>query len=433
MQVEVILEQLNILWHAFVDSQVSLRQLRRKVNAFATAGKGGPFPDESRRQLCPSQEDLEFDESDSFRQDYTLSDNQDMLRETINYRNYSRLPEDVFPGAFDGINSAVLSYPGDTSMVNGLQVHRTMGESVVSCSGDGTFQAGYHDLSGYVSPNEGMENCNSNNAIQHSSTSFHWTPPGFDGLSSSHYNPLPWRSSQTEVSEAIPPLSEKIIDINRTDYPDHSSECFTSTTGSIDIGHFNFMNMNQSPGTSRSGVEIGGAYVNVFRGTDGVRIWDLNSFHEHSVPHSPAGPGFRGAATALCWISMKDRPEELLAYGTQNGQLVVLRESLTESKLDHKHFEEVFVIQVPNASEITSVTFDADDEALVLCNRGGVVQLYEIIEGDKKRTDHPGIEFRLIFSRCLEGVLAKHVSFVDSESLRRPKDIRVFGLCCGDM
>ena len=41
---------------------------------------------------------------------------------------------------------------------------------------------------------------------------------------------------------------------------------------------------------------------------------------------APAGPGCRGATTALTWIRREDEPDDILVYGTQSGHLVAWKE-----------------------------------------------------------------------------------------------------------
>lgn len=65
------------------------------------------------------------------------------------------------------------------------------------------------------------------------------------------------------------------------------------------------------------------SYDCLILGSDGVRLWDLQSGEESA---RPTGAGNRGATTALAWIRREDDPEDGLVYGTANGYLVCWKE-----------------------------------------------------------------------------------------------------------
>jgi len=83
-----------------------------------------------------------------------------------------------------------------------------------------------------------------------------------------------------------------------------------------------------------------------------------------------------------------------------------------------KEFEERFVLNMAQSSEITGIDFDADGGRLVVCNRNAVVQLYGL---------DPLMNLSPLFSITLDNVLKS----VALGSKANDHKVIVFGLYDG--
>jgi len=84
-----------------------------------------------------------------------------------------------------------------------------------------------------------------------------------------------------------------------------------------------------------------------------------------------------------------------------------------------KEFEERFVLNMAQSSEITGIDFDADGGRLVVCNRNAVVQLYGL---------DPLMNLSPLFSVTLDNIVPKSVAF---GSKANDCKVIVFGLYDG--
>jgi WD40 repeat protein len=71
-------------------------------------------------------------------------------------------------------------------------------------------------------------------------------------------------------------------------------------------------------------------------GTDGVRIWDLKTFHEITIPQQPLQE--RGQVSCVSWITHKNKTFDTLCYGNALGYLVFLQHRPAEVRFLVKHF-----------------------------------------------------------------------------------------------
>lgn len=78
--------------------------------------------------------------------------------------------------------------------------------------------------------------------------------------------------------------------------------------------------------------------TNLHQGEFGTNIWHLPTLQ---LICGPAGPGDRGATTALAWITRTNDSDEGLAFGTENGYLCVWKQSpnkeVSVSNADNLH------------------------------------------------------------------------------------------------
>ena len=86
-----------------------------------------------------------------------------------------------------------------------------------------------------------------------------------------------------------------------------------------------------------------------------------------------------------------------------------------------EEFEERFVLNIAQSSEITGIDFDADGGRLAVCNRNGTIQLYGL---------DPAMKLGLLFSVTLDTSVPKAVSFGSKANDRK---VIVFGLYDGAM
>ncbi|KAJ7866275.1 hypothetical protein B0H14DRAFT_3442543 [Mycena olivaceomarginata] len=80
----------------------------------------------------------------------------------------------------------------------------------------------------------------------------------------------------------------------------------------------------------------------------------------------PSSTGIRGATVVVIWARQADKAQDVLYAGTQNGYFFA------------GVFEETFVIQMPDPSEITAMAFDSTNNRLCLCSRNNMVQSWTI-------------------------------------------------------
>lgn len=71
-------------------------------------------------------------------------------------------------------------------------------------------------------------------------------------------------------------------------------------------------------------------------GTDGVRIWDLKTFQEITIPQQPLQE--RGQVSCVLWITHRNETFDTLCYGNALGYLVFLQHRPAEVRFLVKHF-----------------------------------------------------------------------------------------------
>jgi WD40 repeat protein len=71
-------------------------------------------------------------------------------------------------------------------------------------------------------------------------------------------------------------------------------------------------------------------------GTDGVRIWDLKTFQEITIPQQPLQE--RGQVSCVLWITRKNETFDTLCYGNALGYLVFLQHRPAEVRFRYKYF-----------------------------------------------------------------------------------------------
>jgi WD40 repeat protein len=71
-------------------------------------------------------------------------------------------------------------------------------------------------------------------------------------------------------------------------------------------------------------------------GTDGVRIWDLKTFQEITIPQQPLQE--RGQVSCVLWITRKNETFDTLCYGNALGYLVFLRHRPAEVSVLYRCF-----------------------------------------------------------------------------------------------
>jgi WD40 repeat protein len=71
-------------------------------------------------------------------------------------------------------------------------------------------------------------------------------------------------------------------------------------------------------------------------GTDGVRIWDLKTFQEITIPQQPLQE--RGQVSCVLWITHKNESLATLCYGNALGYLVFLQHRPAEVRFLVKYF-----------------------------------------------------------------------------------------------
>ena len=71
-------------------------------------------------------------------------------------------------------------------------------------------------------------------------------------------------------------------------------------------------------------------------GTDGVRIWDLETFQEITIPQQPLQE--RGQVSCLLWITHKNEKLATLCYSNALGYLVFLQHRPAEVGFLVKYF-----------------------------------------------------------------------------------------------
>ncbi|KAJ6553886.1 hypothetical protein B0H10DRAFT_1968037 [Mycena sp. CBHHK59/15] len=142
-------------------------------------------------------------------------------------------------------------------------------------------------------------------------------------------------------------------------------------------------------------------------GTDGTKVWDLNTMHELGSPKTPES---RRATMALVWIKREDDLSEALIYGTQNGQLGLVV------------FEELYCERLVNPAEITGLAFDAPSSRLAVCHRGGMVQVHAL---------GSTMSLQEVFTLELRNTVPRAIAF--SQMYGNERDIMVFGLYGGDI
>ncbi|KAK7024238.1 hypothetical protein VNI00_016455 [Paramarasmius palmivorus] len=110
-------------------------------------------------------------------------------------------------------------------------------------------------------------------------------------------------------------------------------------------------------------------------GHEGTSIWHVPA--SPRAIETPAPAGNRGMTTAAIWMTKRDNMDDGLAFGTEDGYLVVWRRERTTGK-----FEEIFcrLLQGGTYPEVTSIAFDLNSSQLAVSHRGGVVHRF-LVDG----------------------------------------------------
>ncbi|KAF8831959.1 hypothetical protein HHX47_DHR1001085 [Lentinula edodes] len=117
-----------------------------------------------------------------------------------------------------------------------------------------------------------------------------------------------------------------------------------------------------------------GTYV-ASGGDFGTNIWHLPTLQLIRVP---AGPGDRGATTALAWITRTDDSDDGLAFGTENGYLCVWKKSLNE-ELIRSQWTETFCQRLTggeDSQEIVGMAYDIGSTQLAVIHRSQAVHRF---------------------------------------------------------
>ncbi|KAL0063175.1 hypothetical protein AAF712_009969 [Marasmius tenuissimus] len=108
-------------------------------------------------------------------------------------------------------------------------------------------------------------------------------------------------------------------------------------------------------------------------GQDGTRIWDLQA---EKLLRSPAGAGDRGVTTAVAWMIRPDDTEDGLAFGTDDGYLVIWRRSRADDE-----FTEVYCNRLDGGEygqEVSGIAFDPTSSQLAVVHRAESVHRFVI-------------------------------------------------------
>ncbi|KAJ7629933.1 WD40-repeat-containing domain protein [Mycena rosella] len=103
-------------------------------------------------------------------------------------------------------------------------------------------------------------------------------------------------------------------------------------------------------------------------GSQGTRLWNVADMLQMRCP---SGAGRRGATLVIIWARQANEAHNVLYGGTQNGYFFCWHQK-------DGVFEETFVLQLPEPSEITAMAFDATNNRLCLCSRNDMVQSWAI-------------------------------------------------------
>lgn len=122
------------------------------------------------------------------------------------------------------------------------------------------------------------------------------------------------------------------------------------------------------------------------KGDFGTNIWYLPT---SQLIRAPAGPGDRGATTALAWITRTNDSEDGLAFGTENGYLCVWRRSQNQevsfaevqSSLLTLIFQwvEVYCQRLTggeDSQEIVAMSYDIGSAQIAVVHRSQVVHRF---------------------------------------------------------
>ena len=81
------------------------------------------------------------------------------------------------------------------------------------------------------------------------------------------------------------------------------------------------------------------------------------------------------------------------------------RHAANRSKVTYsvtKEFEELFIVNMAQSSEITGIDFDSNSSRLAICNRLGCVQLFSL---------NSDMSIKTLFSILMDNVLPKAIAF----------------------
>ncbi|KAJ7102638.1 hypothetical protein B0H15DRAFT_796059, partial [Mycena belliarum] len=147
-------------------------------------------------------------------------------------------------------------------------------------------------------------------------------------------------------------------------------------------------------------------------GSQGTRLWKVTDM---SSIHRPSSAGIRGATLVVIWARQADEAHDVLYAGTQNGYFFCWRQQ-------DGMFEETFVVQMPDPSEITAMAFDSTNNRLCLCSRNDMVQSWSISKDPMTGKWNP----TNIFSRRFPRLAPQAITFAAFDN-SQDRDIIVLG------
>ncbi|KAJ7197482.1 hypothetical protein B0H12DRAFT_1245051 [Mycena haematopus] len=146
-------------------------------------------------------------------------------------------------------------------------------------------------------------------------------------------------------------------------------------------------------------------------GSAGTRAWDAKTL---AMMARPAVSGVRGATTVLLCVRRVDEPVDVILSGTANGFVFCWRNR-------KGRWEETFVFQIDEPTDITGIAFDASTNRLVICSSGGKVAAWSATRDGSNR-----VLMSKVFSRQIDNFAPRAITFAGFDS-SKAKDILVFG------
>jgi hypothetical protein len=168
-------------------------------------------------------------------------------------------------------------------------------------------------------------------------------------------------------------------------------------------------------------------------GSDGVKLWDLKTQAQLRAPLPDYNCAQRGPVTCVLWITNRDGKQELLAFGTLAGYMVIWIQTSQVSNcrpitstvdgLYQTGFIELAANRIGAGSQITCIADDqygSDNRRLAIGVRDRRILVVEL---DSKGGMLP------IFSVTMEKTVPSSLTFVNDED----RNVYVFGHYDGDL